>query len=58
MKRIESDKLPTAALQQISKDQLSYLDEFSFYQLPNGRVHAFYANELISIWNGKDWQQL
>lgn len=49
-------KLPKAAWDLISEDQKSYIDEFTFYQLPNGHIAGHYAGECLAVWNGSGWE--
>jgi len=52
---IAGSNLPKKALSQISKRQQSYLDEFRFFAIKGCKVEAWYAGELLAVWDGKKW---
>lgn len=54
-RRISHRDLPKAAWKKISAAQKSYIDEFKFYERTNGDIEAWYAGELLAVWNGKGW---
>lgn len=47
--------LPSEAWKLIDVQQQSYIDEFSFYREDNDYIEAWYADELLAIWNGSGW---
>jgi hypothetical protein len=47
--------LPPEAWDLISLQQQSYIDEFSFYREDDDYIEAWYADELLAIWNGMSW---
>lgn len=53
--KIQFSDLPIEAQADISEEQLSYIDEFSFFQ-DEGLITAYYANEPIAAWDGHRWQ--
>jgi hypothetical protein len=55
MKRIAYDKLPKKAIAAISKRQRTYIDEFVFRQYKNGLIAAYYAGDLVGVWDGRSW---
>ncbi len=46
--------LPKEALAQLSPEQQSYIDEFTFIQKGN-KIQGWYAGELLATWNGFAW---
>jgi hypothetical protein len=61
MQPISHTELPPEALEAFSEDQKSYLDEFSFYRSPSGRmIECWYAGEQLAFWDNQDqrWRQL
>ena len=55
MKRISYDKLPKKAHAAIPKNARTYLDEFDFRQYKDGRIAAYYAGDLVGVWDGRSW---
>lgn len=51
---IQFDDLPIQAQQGFSFDQLTYIDEFSFF-CKDGLIEAHYAGERLSVWDGHSW---
>src|SRR6266699_3650162 len=56
-KEISYAELPEQAKNLISEEQKSYLDEFSFLQSEDGNIAAWYAGEVLAVWNGSGWQE-
>jgi RadC-like JAB domain-containing protein len=56
-KKISHTELPAVALSKISKAQRSYIDEFTFYDIGDGRYLAFYGHDTspIAVWDGSSW---
>lgn len=54
---IQHALLPKEALRLIPATPLSYIDEFEFYEVGFGTIEAWYAGELVSVWNGEVWSQ-
>ena len=48
-------QLPEEALEAISERPRSYIDEFTFVHMGAGYYEAWYAGELLAIWDGEDW---
>lgn len=56
MKEIKFEELPEAAKNGISDDQQSYADEFIFVlHEKTGMIEAYYAEELLAVFDGKVW---
>jgi hypothetical protein len=55
MKRLTEQELPKEALDLMSETQRSYIDEFEFIETESGKIHAWYAGELLAVWTGKSW---
>lgn len=59
-RKINYAELHPIALALISDEQMSYIDEFSFFVYPSRtcgdeKYEAWYAGELLVIWNGSGW---
>jgi hypothetical protein len=56
--KIPFESLPEAAKAGFSEDQLSYIDEFSFYRYNNddNDIEAWYGGKPFCLWNGKMWE--
>jgi len=56
MRKLSPKDLPQEALDAISEEQKSYLDEFEFIQLAeDNRIEAWYAGDLLACWDGEGW---
>lgn len=53
--RLDIKDMDQVFIRALQKEARSYIDEFTFYRLPNGQVEGWYAGELLAIWNGKNW---
>jgi hypothetical protein len=54
---INHTELPKKAWNAISKEQQSYIDEFTFYEDDDNCIEAWYAGELLAYWEGKRWRE-
>lgn len=53
-KLLKFEDLPKEAQAGLSEDQVSYIDEFTFYE--NGEViEGWYAGDLLAVWQGQGW---
>ena len=48
--------LPLKARNRISRRQRSYIDEFTFFERLSGNIEAWYAGELLAVWDGIGWK--
>jgi hypothetical protein len=53
---IQFDDLPIAAQNGFSFDQLTYIDEFSFYW-KDGLIECHYAEVCEGVWDGHCWSR-
>jgi hypothetical protein len=54
--KISSESLPKLAKAGFSVQQLSYIDEFSFYRYGDNDIEAWYAGEYTATWSGSSWE--
>lgn len=55
-KQICFEDLPPEAQAGFSDDQLSYIDEFTFYYRDGLGLECHYAGEVLAVWDGYGWQ--
>jgi len=54
-KLITFQDLPMRAQKLISKRQQSYIDEFTFFWQSPRFIEAWYAGELLAVFDGRGW---
>lgn len=54
--KIPFSSLPEKAKDGFSEDQLSYIDEFTFYWFADNDIECWYAGECLATFNGNAWK--
>ena len=52
---IPLESLPQEAQRLISEMEEHYTDEFTFYWFADDDIEAWFAGDIMAIWNGKGW---
>jgi hypothetical protein len=55
--KIDFESLPQAAQDGLSDDQKSYIDEFTFIKRKPFTIDAWYAEELLAVWDKTRWRE-